>query len=60
MNEKELRDRLSYLEQKREDVLGGFNEDKGHKLTNQQFDKLDKLSMEKMQIRKALRELKRL
>tara|TARA_R100000329_G_scaffold148885_1_gene138395 strand:- start:209 stop:421 length:213 start_codon:yes stop_codon:yes gene_type:complete len=56
--EKELRDRLTYLEQKRENVLGGFNEDKGHTLSDQQFDKLDKIYNEKLQIRKALKEIK--
>jgi len=35
--EKELRNKLDILEQKRLNVLGGFNEDKGHKLTDLQF-----------------------
>jgi|TARA_R100001460_G_scaffold96881_1_gene139294 hypothetical protein len=57
VNEKELRDRLTDLQQKRLNVLGGFNEDKGHTLTDLQFEKLDKISQEKMRIRKLLKTL---
>ena len=57
MNEKELRNILTDLEQKRKNVLGGFNEDKGHRLTDWQFNQLDKIYFEKMKIKKLLKKI---
>ena len=53
-----LENELADLETKRLDVLGCFNEDKGHKLSENQFNKQDKIYIKKIQLKKEIKKIK--
>ena len=52
---KELENELADLEIKRLDVLSGFNEDKGHRLSENQCNKLEEIHNKKLELRKQIK-----
>jgi hypothetical protein len=59
MERKRLETKLANLEIERLNVLGGFNEDKGHRLSENQCNKLEEIHSKKLELRKQIKKTNR-